>query len=118
ALEQRQLMSLHALLNALALLLPLAWRLLALRTLAHQAPTTPASPLFSPEELALLRHLSVRVPLGSQPTCGEALLALAGLGGHLKHNGRPGWQTLARGQDRLSTALEGWLAARAAPELC
>jgi hypothetical protein len=114
ALEKRQLMSLHALLNALALLVPLAWRLLALRTLAHQAPATAASPLFGPDELALLRHLSVRVPLGPQPTCAEALLALAGLGGHLKHNGRPGWQTLARGQDRLSTALEGWLAARAA----
>jgi hypothetical protein len=117
-LEKRQLMSLHALLNALALLLPLAWRLLALRTLAHQAPATPASPLFNPDELALLRHLSVRVHLGPEPTCAEALLALAGLGGHLKHNGRPGWQTLARGQDRLSTALEGWLAARAAPEFC
>ena len=114
ALQKRQLMSLHALLNALALLLPLAWRLLALRTLAHQAPATAAADLFSPDELALLRHLSVRVHLGPQPTCGEALLALAGLGGHLKHNGRPGWQTLARGQDRLFTALEGWLAARAA----
>jgi len=113
ALEKRQLMSLHALLNALALLLPLAWRLLALRTLAHQAPATAAADLFSPDELALLRHLSVRVRLGPQPTCGEALLALAGLGGHLKHNGRPGWQTLARGQDKLSSALEGWLAARA-----
>jgi hypothetical protein len=118
ALEKRQLMSLHALLNALALLLPLAWRLLALRTLAHQAPDTAATDFFGPDELALLRHLSVRVRLGPQPTCAEALLALAGLGGHLKHNGRPGWQTLARGQDRLSTALEGWLAARAAPEFC
>ena len=118
ALEKRQLMSLHALLNALALLLPLAWRLLALRTLAHQAPTTVAKGLFTPDELALLRHLSVRVHLGPDPTCAEALLALAGLGGHLKHNGRPGWQTLARGQDRLSSALEGWLAARAAPEFC
>ncbi|QSQ24637.1 IS4 family transposase [Pyxidicoccus parkwayensis] len=113
ALEKRQLMSLHALLNALALLLPLAWRLLALRTLAHQAPATAATDLFSPDEMALLRHLSVRVTLGPEPTCGEALLALAGLGGHLKYNGRPGWQTLARGQDRLSSALEGWLAARA-----
>jgi hypothetical protein len=118
ALEKRQLMSLHALLNALALLLPLAWRLLALRTLAHQAPDTPATDFFSPDEMTLLRHLSVRVRLGPQPTCGEALLALAGLGGHLKHNGRPGWQTLARGQDRLTTSLEGWLAARAAPEMC
>jgi hypothetical protein len=118
SLEKRQLMSLHALLNALALLLPLAWRLLALRTLAHQAPATAASDLFSPDELALLRHLSVRVHLGPKPTCAEALLALAGLGGHLKRNGRPGWQTLARGQDRLTTALEGWLAARAAPEFC
>lgn len=118
ALEKRQLMSLHALLNALALLLPLAWRLLALRTLAHQAPSTPAADLFSPDELALLRHLSVRVHLGPEPTCAEALLALAGLGGHLKHNGRPGWQTLARGQDRLTAALEGWLAARAALEIC
>jgi hypothetical protein len=31
-----------------------------------------------------------------------------GLGGHLKHNGRPGWQTLAHGYLTLQAMMLGW----------
>jgi len=34
--------------------------------------------------------------------------AIAKLGGHLKHNGRPGWLTLMRGFKKLLMADEGW----------
>jgi hypothetical protein len=40
------------------------------------------------------------------------LKAIAALGGHLKHNGAPGWQTLARGCERLGAVLEGYLLRR------
>jgi hypothetical protein len=35
------------------------------------------------------------------------------LGGHIKHNGPPGWQTLAAGYMELLTFERGWLAAMA-----
>ena len=113
AVEKRQLGSLRALLNTLCLLLPIAWRLLALRALAEEEPEAPATRLFEADELRLLRQLSKeRYAIGPNPTCQQALYALASLGGHLKRNGPPGWQTLARGHENLSTALVGYRAAR------
>jgi hypothetical protein len=114
ALEKRQLGSLRALLNALCLLLPIAWRLLALRTLAEETPDAPASDVLDADEVAVLRHLAHarRHALAATPTCEAALWALAALGGHLKRNGPPGWQTLARGYETLTAALAGYRAAR------
>lgn len=97
AYEKRQLEALLALLNALALLAPVAWALLHLRSTARDNPGAPASDFFSSEELRLLRGLSVRVRLAAKPTIHDAMLAIAGLGGHLRRNGAPGWQTLGDG---------------------
>ena len=36
-------------------------------------------------------------------TARDVLLAVAALGGHLKHNGEPGWITLRRGYEKLRT---------------
>lgn len=105
AYEKRQLMSLHGLLNALALFIPIAWRILLLRTAARDSPAAPASDYLRADELALLRKLSVRVKLSSEPSVSECLLAIAGVGGHLKHNGPPGWQTIARGHEELSIGV-------------
>ncbi|HEX8441816.1 hypothetical protein [Archangium sp.] len=52
-----------------------------------------------------------RVALPAQPTAREATLALAGMGGHLKHNGEPGWLTLGPGYEKLLMAELGWRAA-------
>jgi hypothetical protein len=39
-------------------------------------------------------------------TVRDVLVAVARLGGHLKHNGDPGWQILARGyEDPLKTEV-------------
>jgi hypothetical protein len=97
AYEKRQLESEHALLNALALLTPLAWRPLLLRQLSREQPDAPATQLLNPDELKLLRAMSKRVNLPEDPTIQQAMLAIAGLGGHLKRNGPPGWLTLGRG---------------------
>ena len=50
-----------------------------------------------------LRGLEARKPklLSSGPTAREAMMAVAGLGGHIKSNRDPGWQLLGRGYARL-----------------
>jgi hypothetical protein len=107
ALESRQLGDLHALTNAVALFLPIAWRLLALKTEARRIPDAPATVVLDDVELDVLRAAG-RVKLPAQPNVQQALLAVAALGGHLKHNGAPGWQTLAHGFLRLRSLAEGW----------
>ena len=110
AYEKRQLESAHALLNTLAILAPVAWRLLLLRSVARTKPGLPARRHFSVDELALLRSISRRVVVSENPNIQDVLLAIAGLGGHLKRNGPPGWQTIGRGYDKFSAALAGWRA--------
>lgn len=113
AFERRQLGSLHALKNALAMLLPIAWRLLLLRAEARSAPDAPATSVLTRDELAVLRH-AARRPLPESPSVRDALLAIAGIGGHLRRNGEPGWQVLGRGFERLEDLVTGWRIARAA----
>jgi len=109
SLEERQLESLHALENALAIFLPIAWRLLLLRSLARQSNDLPASSALTPTQLAVLRAVAKR-PLPKSPTAKDALLAIAAIGGHIKNNGQPGWQVLARGYHDLLILELGWLA--------
>jgi hypothetical protein len=111
--EKRQLESAHALLNTLALLCPVAWRLLLLRGLAREHSELPASRVFEPDEIALLTAISRRVKLAPNPSVEQMLLAIAGLGGHLQNNGPPGWQVIGRGYEKFSAAYVGWRAARA-----
>jgi hypothetical protein len=107
AIERRQLGELHALTNAVALFLPIAWRLLLLKTEARIRPNAPATVVLDDVEIHVLRA-SGRMRLPERPTIKEAMLAIAALGGHLKHNGPPGWQTLARGFLTLRNRAEGW----------
>jgi len=109
--QERQLESLDALTTMLALSLPIAVELLALRTLARAAPSTPADVVFHEQELAALRHVSHR-PLPQRPTVQDALWCIAGLGGHIKNNGAPGWQVLQRGMEKFVNFAAGWCAAK------
>lgn len=110
--EEWQLPSSHALLDALALLAPIAWRLLLLRTLSPAGGGARASAVATQSEIELLRRISVRVKLSDHPTCEEFLAAIAGLGGHLKRNGPPGWQTIWKGFNKFAAAYQGWAARR------
>lgn len=112
AYEKRQLESRAALLNALGLVAPLAWRLLALRT-AATADTTPAAAVLDHDELHVLRLISRDIKLGPAPTAAEALYALARLGGHFPQNGRPGWKVLWTGFQKLLDRVAGYQLARA-----
>jgi hypothetical protein len=100
AFEKRQLETKHALLNALALFVPIAWRLLALRHTSRAEPDIAASKLLNKRQLAILRARN-KVSLSRVPTVREAMLAIAAEGGHIKNNGDPGWQVLGRGYEKL-----------------
>lgn len=110
SLESRQLESRHALLNLLALLLPIAVHLLWLRTCARDTPEVPAAEVFTPLQLTVLRHRSHR-PLPENPTVLQALWVLAGIGGHIANNGWPGWQVLGRAFVKFCDAVAVWQAA-------
>jgi len=105
AIERRQLETGGALAAALGVLAPMAVRLLALRSRARTHPTESATKLLSSDELAALRALA-RSRLPRSPTTQDALLAIAGLGGHIKQNGSPGWLVLARGYEKLDIAVQ------------
>src|SRR5690606_35632108 len=111
AYEKRQLESRTALLNALGLLAPLAWRLLALRAAADDQ--APATTVLEPDELRVLRALSPDSRLPTAPTIAQALAAIARLGGHFPQNGRPGWRVLWTGFHKLRERVEGYRLARA-----
>ena len=113
AYEKRQIEDLHGLQNVLALFAPIAWHLLLLRNQAREEPDRPATTVLAPTQLKVLRAFA-RKPLPEEPTVRDAYLAIAALGGHIKHNGDPGWQTLGRGYEKLLTLVEGWSAASAA----
>jgi hypothetical protein len=105
AFEKRQLESLHALHNALAVLAPIAWRLLLLRLLGRVDSPLPAAEILTPLQLHLLRRKTKKLP--AQPTIRQAMLAVAQLGGHIKNNGDPGWIVLGRGYEELLILEEG-----------
>lgn len=107
--ERRQLETARSLVNALALLAPVAWRLLLLRHLGRQKRVTPASNALTPKQLEVLRAVA-RKPLPARPTAREAMLAIAALGGHLVSNGDPGWLVLGRGMHDLLLLELGWRA--------
>lgn len=109
--QDRQLESRDAILNMLALSLPVAVELLALRSLARTDPNRQATELLSKPELDALRHLSHR-PLPKRPTVKDALWCIAGIGGHIKNNGPAGWQVLQRGMQKFKDFATGWCAAK------
>jgi hypothetical protein len=107
--ESRQLESAHSLLNALAILAPVAWRLLLLRHLARNDDKAPATHALTEKQLDVLRAVA-RKPLPTRPTARDAMLAVAALGGHRKGNGEPGWLVVGRGMHDLLLLELGWRA--------
>lgn len=98
--EKRQLESYQTLLNALVLLIPIAWQLLLMRYLSRNDENKPASQYFSKSEILILRK-KADYKMPETPTVRDAYLAVAALGGHIKNNGAPGWLVLMRGFDKL-----------------
>lgn len=109
AYEKRQLESVHTLQNALAVLIPIAWRLLLLRSLARGHADAPATEALTAVQVEVLIATSPK-HLPKVPTVREALLAVAALGGHIKNNGEPGWMVIGRGFETLLALERGWKA--------
>ncbi len=96
----------------IALLIPMAWQLLWLRQLERQRSTAPADLVFPKQRLRILR---ARLPKGTLPpraSVRHVLAAIAQLGGHLSHNGPPGWRVLWRGYKDFTSFERGWRAAQ------
>jgi hypothetical protein len=108
--EKRQLESFEALTTLLALSYPIACELLRVRSRARQ-PGLAASDVLRQSMLDCLRAHPRTRPLSANPTAEEALGVIAALGGHIKWNGPPGWQSLAVGYMQLLAFEQGWLAA-------
>jgi hypothetical protein len=111
AYEKRQLEDYESLANLLAVFAPIACTLLHLRSEARRNPDAPANLIFTSSQIEVLRVLG-RIPLPEAPTQREVLLAVAALGGHIKWNGAPGWQTLGSGYRELVSLTAGWDAAK------
>lgn len=110
AIERRQLESATSIYNALAVFMPIAWMLLRLRRIGSERPEAPATEVLPPLYIKLLqRHRKVK--LKDNPTARDAWLAVARLGGHMKQNGPPGWQTVGKGFLDLLILAEGALLA-------
>lgn len=111
AFERRQLESYDALLRALALLVPIAWHLLALRSVSRGAGDTSASHLVDDVQMDVLRTLVPTANLAGRATARDVMLAIAQLGGHIRQNGDPGWMVLGRGYEDFTRAEAVWRAA-------
>jgi hypothetical protein len=111
AYEEREFESREALLNMLAISLPIACEILWLRSRARSEPNLPASAVLTSKQIQVLRAVRGRT-LPTDPTAQDVLLAIASIGGHLKRNGAPGWLVLYRGMQKLRDYEVGWTAAR------
>lgn len=118
SLERRQVESYDALCKVLAILAPIAWRLLHLRGLARHAPKGGVRRAFSDLELTLMTQAPAARGCRAPRTIADGLALLARLGGHLKNNGAPGWITLGRGYEQLLLLRMGWEIAMKSMERC
>jgi hypothetical protein len=114
AIEKRQLTSFDGLVRTLAIFIPIAWRLLVLRSLGRAPKQRPARCVLDVEQLLLLRTLLSKrgYSLPTNPTIRDAMLGIAALGGHVRTNGDPGWLVLGRGFTRFVEAEAVWRLAR------
>lgn len=115
AVQSRQLGSYDGLLRALAIFIPVAWRLMLLRSLGRDDTPLPAAAVLDEDELSALRVLCEHkrcFKLSAEPTLREAMLAIAAVGGHIRNNGEPGWIVLGRGFVAVLQAAIVWRAAR------
>lgn len=109
--EDRQLESFQSLTNALAIFFPIAWQMLLLRAISRADPDAPAEQVLTSTQIRVLQEYQPQKMPKQGATVRDALYAVAGLGGHLKRNGPPGWRTLGYGMQDLVKYAAVWDAA-------
>lgn len=107
ALEKRELESADTIFTCTAILMPIAWSVLRLRNLARDDSDAPAGEILTPVQIKVLQRHRIARMTAVNPTVGDAFLAIARLGRHIKRNGPPGWQVLMRGYRDLLVLAEG-----------
>lgn len=115
-IERRQMRSVDALCRLLAILTPIALRLLGLREIAQNAPETVANEVVSDEVVQIVAQLAKHPT--AQMSARDLWRTIASFGGSFnrKNDGPPGWKTLWRGWMSVQTILDGvHLAARLPP---
>lgn len=106
-LEQRHLQEQRSLENLLAIVSPMAVRLLQLRNLCREEPEQPAMAWVEPEEAQVIA--SQQGVAVERLTIAQFVFSVAQLGGFLRRasDGPPGWQTLWEGWLRLRWLVAG-----------
>ena len=106
-IEQRQMRSGEALFRLLAVLTPIALRLLCLREIAQNAPETNATEVMSTDVVQIVARLARRPSV--QMSARDLWRTIASFGGYFnrKGDGPPGWKTLWRGWLYVQMVLEG-----------
>lgn len=107
ALEKRELESKQTILSCLGILIPIAWRILRVRSLARAPSDEPASTVLTPVQIKVLQRVDYVRMTRDNPTVRDAYIGIAKLGAHIKNNGPPGWQVLLRGYQKLLALAEG-----------
>ena len=101
--------------RVLCLLLPLAYRLLRLRSLHRFTLNESAAVAFDSTDLLLIGQAQPK-PTSAPTTLSEALELLAKMGGHITNNGPPGWMTLGAGFEKLLLLKLGFEMGRNFPQ--
>jgi hypothetical protein len=111
AFEKRGFQSYHAILNCLSIMAPIAYKIYNLKIIGREHPDSEATLVLNSDQVQVLAHVTKK-KVTELTTAGAAMLAVAALGGHLKHNGLPGWQVLARGYEKLLSLEQGFVIAK------
>ncbi|MCU0703133.1 MAG: IS4 family transposase [Fimbriiglobus sp.] len=108
--EQAKLRTADRLVNLLAVLCVVGWRVFWLTMTSRLAPAAPPEVAFTPAEVAVLDRIGGGPPPVSERTVAYYLLAVAKLGGYLARTGDPppGNMVVWRGLTRLADLLIGY----------
>lgn len=104
--ERLQVDEAHALMNTVALYLPVAWKTMSVTYLSRTNPDQPASTILCTDEIVVLTAKERR----EITTVHEALIAIAKLGGYEYYRNAkvPGVKTVWLGIRRLESMVAGW----------
>ena len=109
ACEDRQMETVHALKNFLAIAAPMACQLLQLRDAARRDTPVEQCTMLGPSEMAVLHGLRPRA-MRKVTTARQLMRVVANFGGFLNRNSDPdpGWRTLWRGFEEIKLAATGY----------
>ena len=109
--EDRQFTELDHFLPFLAMSFVIAWRMVALRTVAEVSPETPIKEAFTSDEVDFIKAAAKEKEMDMN-NVSDAIYFIAKLGGFTGRYKRPGWIILWQGWMRFYERVEGFLVAK------